>query len=81
MLQLLVVGACFVGYIFLRPLSVPIVERMRLPLYGLHTSALVAYIGGTSVGHGPVRTIFFSFILFPVQAHEMLAMALSALFS
>ena len=34
------------------------VERIRLLLYWPHTSALVAYNGGTSVGHGPVRTLF-----------------------
>ena len=34
------------------------VERIRLPLYWPHTSALVAYNGGTSVGHGPGRTLF-----------------------
>ena len=27
-------------------------------LYWPHNSALVAYNGGTSVGHGPVRTLF-----------------------
>ena len=27
-------------------------------LYWPHTSALVAYNGGTSLGHGPVRTLF-----------------------
>ena len=27
-------------------------------LYWSHTSALVAYNGGTSVGHGPVRVLF-----------------------
>ena len=32
-------------------------------LYGPHTSALVAYNGGTSVGHGPVRTLFFGLML------------------
>ena len=34
------------------------VERIRLLLYWPHTSALVAYNGGTSVGHGPVQTLF-----------------------
>ena len=33
-------------------------ERIRLLLYGPHTSALVAYNGGTSIGHGPVTTLF-----------------------
>ena len=46
------------GRIFLRPFGVPMVERIRLLLYWPHTSALVAYNGGTSVGHGPVRTLF-----------------------
>ena len=32
-------------------------------LYRPHTSALVAYNGGTRVGHGPVRTLFFGLIL------------------
>ena len=57
-LQLLVAGACFVGCIFLRPFGVPTAEHIRLLLYWPHTSALVAYNGGTSVGHGPVRTLF-----------------------
>ena len=57
-LQLLVAGACFVGCIFLRPFGAPTAERIRLLLYWPHTSALVAYNGGTSVGHGPVRTLF-----------------------
>ena len=34
------------------------VEHISLLLYWPHTSALVAYNGGTSVGHGPVRTLF-----------------------
>ena len=51
-------GACFVGCMFLRPFGVPMVERIRLLLYWPHTSALVAYNGGTSVGHGPVRLLF-----------------------
>ena len=42
---------------FLRPFGVPM-ERIRLLLYWPHTSALVAYNGGTSVGHGPVETLF-----------------------
>ena len=50
-------------------------------LYWPHTSALVAYNGGTTVGHGHVRTLFLSMILFPVPAHWMLAMALLGLFS
>ena len=57
-LQLLVAGACFVGCIFLRPFGVPNPERIRLLLYWLHAIALVAHNGGTSVGHGPVRTLF-----------------------
>ena len=39
------------------------VERIRLLLHLPHTSALVAYNGGTSVGHGPVRTLFLRLIL------------------
>ena len=34
------------------------VERIRLLSYWPHTSALVAYNGGTIVGHGHVRTLF-----------------------
>ena len=34
------------------------VECIRLLLYWPHTSALVAYNGDTSVGHGPVTTLF-----------------------
>ena len=34
------------------------VERIRLLLYWPHISALVAYNGGTSVGHGPVGALF-----------------------
>ena len=58
------------------------VECIRLLLYWPHTNALVAYNGGTSVGHSPVRTLFFflSLVLFPVLAHWILAMALSELF-
>ena len=63
MLQLLVADACFVGCIFFRPFGVPMVERIRLLLYWPHTSALVAYNGGTSVGHGPVMTLFLSLFL------------------
>ena len=36
-------------------------------LYWPHTIALVAYNGGTSVGHGPVRTLFLGLILCLVQ--------------
>ena len=46
------------GCIFLRLFGAPTAERIRLLLYWPHTSALVAYNGGTSVGHGPVRTLF-----------------------
>ena len=46
------------GCIFLRPFHVPLVERIRLLLYWPHTSALVAYNGGTRVCHGPVGTLF-----------------------
>ena len=38
-------------------------------LYWPHPSALVAYNGGTNVGHGPVKTLFLSLILFLVPAH------------
>ena len=48
----------FVGCIFLRLFGVPMVKRIRLLLYWPHTSALVAYNGGTSVGHGRVKTLF-----------------------
>ena len=77
-------GACFVGYyiyIFSAGFGVPMVERIRMLLCWPHLSALVAYNGGTNVGHGPVRTLFLSLIWFPVPAHWMLAMALSRLFS
>ena len=57
-LQLLVAGAYFVGCIFLRPFGVPMVVHISMLLYWPHTSALVAYNGGTSVGHGPVKTLF-----------------------
>ena len=50
-------------------------------LYWPHTSALMAYNGGTSVGHGRVRIFFLSLKLFPVLAHWMLAMVLLGLFS
>ena len=46
------------GYIFFRPFGVPMAEHTRLLLYLPHTNALVAYNGGTSVGHGPVKTLF-----------------------
>ena len=123
----------FCGLYFPPLFGVPMVERIRLLLYWPHASALVAYNGGTSVGHGPVRTLFLEpdfvpsagtldvghspvrtlflglilclvpmtpcetmlywphtsvlvannggLILFLVQAHWMLAMALSGLFS
>ena len=59
-------------------------------LYWPHASAMVAYNGGTSVGHGPVKTLFLEpdFVpsagtldvghgpVIPVLAHWMLAMAL-----
>ena len=57
------------------------VEHLGVRYSWPHPSALVAYNGGTNVGHGPVRTLFLSLILFPVLAHWMLAMALSGLFS
>ena len=41
-----------------KTLVLPTVERIRLLLYWPHTSALVAYNGGTSIGHGLVRTLF-----------------------
>ena len=40
------------------PFGVPKVERIGLLLYWPHASALVAYNGRTSVGHGPVGTLF-----------------------
>ena len=72
-------GACFVGCIFLRPFGVPMVERIRLLLYWPHPSALVAYNGGTSIGHGPIGLFFLTLVLFPAQ--WMLAIALLGLFS
>ena len=73
----------FCGLYFPPPFGVPMVQRTRLLLYWPHANALLAYNGGTSVGHGPVGTLFFflSLILCPVQAHWMLAMAMSGLFS
>ena len=69
-------GCMFCG-IFLRPFGAPTAERIRLLLYWPHTSALVAYNGGTSVGLANLSGLFFlSLIVFPVQAHWMLAMAL-----
>ena len=50
-------------------------------LYWPHTSALMAYNGGTNVAMALSRLFFFSLILFPVPAHWMLAMALLRLFS
>ena len=41
-----------------------------MPLYWPHPSALVAYNGGTNVGHGPVGTLFLCLILFLVPAHQ-----------
>ena len=38
-------------------------------LYWPHPSALVAYNAGTNVGHGLVKTLLLSLILFPMQAH------------
>ena len=48
----------FCGLYFPPPFGVPMVERIRLLSYWPHASALVAYNGGTSVGHGPVGTLF-----------------------
>ena len=48
----------FVGCIVLRPFGVPMVERITLLFYWPHINALVAYNGGTSVGHGPIKTLF-----------------------
>ena len=41
-------------------------------LYWPHISDLVAYNGGNSVGHGPVRTLFLSLVWFlvPMTAYE-----------
>ena len=33
-----------------------------------HPSPLVAYNGGTNIGHGPITTLFLSLIMFPVPA-------------
>ena len=38
-------------------------------LYWPHPSALVAYNGGSNVGHGSSMTLFLSLILFPLPAH------------
>ena len=38
-------------------------------LYWPNPSALVAYNGGTSVGHGPDTALFLSLTLFPMPAH------------
>ena len=51
-------GCMFCGQYFPLPFGVPMMECIRLLLYWPHASALVAYNGGTSVGHGPVRTLF-----------------------
>ena len=53
----------FCGLYFPQPFGVPMVERIRLLLYWPHASALVAYNGDTSVGHGPVTTLFLGLIL------------------
>ena len=69
-LQLLVAGACFVDCIFLRPFGLPMVEHIRLLLYSHHTTALVAYNGGTIIGHGPVMTLFLE-PHFVSRAHDI----------
>ena len=46
------------GCIFLRSFGVPMVEHISMLLYWPHISALAAYNGGTSVGHGPITTLF-----------------------
>ena len=38
-------------------------------LYWSHPIAVVAFNGGTNVGHGPLRTLFLSLILVPVPAN------------
>ena len=48
--------------------------------YWPHPSALVAYYGGTNVGHGLVRTLFLSLDFVPNAGTLMLAMAVSRLF-
>ena len=80
-MQLLVAGACFVGYVFLCRFGVPMVDRIRMLECWPHSSALVADNGGINVGHRHVTTQFLSLILFLVPTHWMLAMALSRLFS
>ena len=40
-------------------------------LYWPHPSALVAYNGGTNFGHGPIKPLFLSLILFPVPAADV----------
>ena len=59
----------FVDYIFLRLFGVPLVEHISMLLCWPHPSALVAYNGGTNVGHGPVTTLFLSLILF-LSCHD-----------
>ena len=62
----------FCGLYFPLPFGVLMVERTRLLLHWPHASALVAYNGGTSVGHGPVTTLFLGLILslVPMSACE-----------
>ena len=80
-MQLLVAGACFVGCIFLRCL-----------VYQWWSVLDWYYIGPMPVPWWPIMValalamalsglFFLSLILFLVQAHWMLAMALSGLFS
>ena len=49
-------------------------------LYWPHPSALVADNGGTNVGHGPIKTLFFGPAFVPSAGTLMLDMALSGLF-
>ena len=68
-LQLIVVGVCFVGfslyYLLLHLFGVPMVERISMLLSSLHPCR-GEFRGGTDVGYGPITTLFL--ILFQVPA-------------
>ena len=65
-------GCMFCGLYFPPPFGVPMVEHIRLLLYGPHASALVAL----PVAMALFALFFLSLILFAVQARWMLAMVL-----
>ena len=71
----------FCGLYFPPPFGVLMLERLILLLYWPHTSALVAYDGGTTLGMALSGLFFLTLILFPMLVRWMLAMALSGLFS